>query len=127
MAQKDPTVADVQFGLDQPHIIDLLKRASAEGAALMLSEYQAGRLGEPRTWFDQQGAAQYLRLAEPTLCAYVSAGVGPVSHKIGAGRRFHRHDLDAWIRAGGVNAPEHKDKVKNPYGARRQAEQVPTS
>src|SRR5882762_4625234 len=91
-----------QFILEPTQLTGLLKRANLEGAAYMLTEFQAGHLGEPRTWFDQGGAAAYIGIAEPTLCNYVMQGVGPKSCKIGNGRRFNRADLDAWILAGGI-------------------------
>jgi excisionase family DNA binding protein len=57
------------------------------------------KLGEPRTWFDLQGAAAYLAVSEQTLSRYVKENTAPPSVKVGNGRRFHRSDLDAWIRA----------------------------
>jgi excisionase family DNA binding protein len=78
----------------------------ARGAAIAVCrEFKAkefARLGEPRTWFDLQGAAAYLALSEQTLSRYVKEQTAPPSVKIGNGRRFHRNDLDAWIKAGGV-------------------------
>jgi excisionase family DNA binding protein len=50
-----------------------------------------------------QGAA-YLAVSEQTLSRYVKENTAPPSVKIGKGRRFHRSDLDAWIRAGGILA-----------------------
>jgi len=94
----------VRLVMDPPQLVEWLKRANAEGAAYVLNEFQAGRLGEPRTWFDLDGAAAYVGIAGPTLCVYVKGGVGPVSHKIGNARRFNRKDLDAWILAGGIYA-----------------------
>jgi excisionase family DNA binding protein len=49
-------------------------------------------------------APPYLSVSEQTLSRYVKENTAPPSVKIGKGRRFHRSDLDAWIRAGGVLA-----------------------
>jgi hypothetical protein len=35
---------------------------------------------------------------------YVKEQIAPASVKVGNGRRFHRSDLDTWIRAGGIFA-----------------------
>jgi hypothetical protein len=78
--------------------------AGLAAAAEVLTAMRAGRLIEPRTWFDQRQAADYLGIAEPTLCLYAKAGCAPNSKKIGRGRRYHRFDLDAWILNGGVDA-----------------------
>src|ERR1700730_4241183 len=59
---------------------------------------------DARTWFDLQGAAAYLAISEQTLSRYVKERIAPASVKVGNGRRFHRSDLDAWIRAGGIFA-----------------------
>jgi excisionase family DNA binding protein len=83
------------------------ERLAREAAAAVCREYNAkdfAKLGEPRTWFDLQGAAAYLAISEQTLSRYVKEAIAPLSVKIGNGRRFHRHDLDAWIRAGGTFA-----------------------
>jgi excisionase family DNA binding protein len=58
----------------------------------------------PTNWFNLQGAAAYLAVSEQTLSRYVKENTAPPSVKIGKGRRFHRGDLDAWIRVGGVLA-----------------------
>jgi excisionase family DNA binding protein len=69
-----------------------------------LNAREFAKLGEPRTWFDLQGAAAYLAVSEQTLSRYVKENTAPPSVKVGNGRRFHRSDLDAWIRAGGILA-----------------------
>src|SRR3954471_605704 len=98
MAKIQSAPADrVQLVMDPPQLVEWLKRATREGAAYVLKEFEAGRLGEPRTWFDLEGAAAYIGIAAPTLCVYCKGGVGPVSHKIGNARRFNRKDLDDWI------------------------------
>jgi excisionase family DNA binding protein len=83
------------------------EQLAREAAAAVCKEFNAkefARLGEPRTWFDLQGAAAYLAVSEQTLSRYVKEQTAPPSVKVGNGRRFHRSDLDAWIRAGGVLA-----------------------
>ena len=73
-----------------------LEQLAREAAAVVCKELNARefvKLGEPRTWFDLQGAAAYLALSEQTL-----------SRERSAKATFHRSDLDAWIRAGGVLA-----------------------
>src|ERR1700749_3067447 len=83
------------------------KQLAREAAAAVCKELNAkefAKLGEPRTWFDLQGAAAYLALSEQTLSRYVKERTAPPSVKVGNGRRFHRNDLDPWIRAGGVFA-----------------------
>jgi excisionase family DNA binding protein len=76
-------------------------------AAIVCKEINAkefAKLGEPRTWFDLQGAAAYLAISEQTLSRYVKERITPDSVKVGNGRRFHRSDLDAWVTAGGIFA-----------------------
>src|ERR1700676_1244248 len=83
------------------------ERLPREAAAAVCKELNAkefAKLGEPRTWFDLQGAAAYLAVSEQTLSRYVEERTAPPSVKVGNGRRFHRSDLDAWIRAGGILA-----------------------
>lgn len=84
-----------------------LEQLAREAAIAVCREFKAkefAKLGEPRTWFDLQGAAAYLAISEQTLSRYVKEQTAPLSVKIGNGRRFHRNDLDAWIKAGGVLA-----------------------
>ena len=81
-----------------------LAREAAAAVCKELSAKDFAKLGEPRTWFDLQGAAAYLAISEQTLSRYVKEETAPPSVKIGNGRRFHRADLDAWIRAGGILA-----------------------
>jgi excisionase family DNA binding protein len=84
-----------------------LKQLAREAAAVICKELNArefAKLGEPRTWFDLQGAAAYLAISEQTLSRYVKEQTAPPSVKVGKGRRFHRSDLDSWIRAGGILA-----------------------
>jgi excisionase family DNA binding protein len=83
------------------------KQLAREAAAAVCKELNAkefAKLGEPRTWFDLQGAAAYLAVSEQTLSRYVKERIAPASVKVGNGRRFHRNDLDSWVRAGGVLA-----------------------
>jgi excisionase family DNA binding protein len=90
------------------------EQLAREAAVAVCKEFNAkefAKLGEPRTWFDLQGAAAYLALSEQTLSRYVKERTAPASVKVGNGRRFHRNDLDAWIRAGGTFA---FNKTENP-------------
>jgi excisionase family DNA binding protein len=83
------------------------EQLAREAAAVICKELNArefAKLGEPRTWFDLQGAAAYLAVSEQTLSRYVKEKTAPPSVKIGNGRRFHRNDLDARVRAGGILA-----------------------
>jgi excisionase family DNA binding protein len=83
------------------------EQLAREAAAAVCNEFNArefAKLGEPRTWFDLQGAAAYLAISEQTLSRYVKQSIAPESVKVGNGRRFHRSDLDSWVRAGGVFA-----------------------
>ena len=81
-----------------------LTREAAAAVCKELNVKEFAKLGEPRTWFDLQGAAAYLAVSEQTLSRYVKERTAPSSIKIGNGRRFHRSDLDAWIRSGGILA-----------------------
>lgn len=84
-----------------------VEHLAREAAIAVCREFKAkefARLGEPRTWFGLQGAAAYLAISEQTLSRYVKEQTAPPSVKVGNGRRFHRNDLDAWIKAGGVLA-----------------------
>jgi excisionase family DNA binding protein len=84
-----------------------LEQLARQVATTVCNEINAknfAKLGEPRTWFDLQGAAAYLAISEQTLSRYVKEQTAPPSVKVGNGRRFHRNDLDAWVRAGGVLA-----------------------
>ena len=83
------------------------EQLARDTAAAVCKEFNArefAKLGEPRTWFDLQGAAAYLAVSEQTLSRYVKEQTAPASVKVGNGRRFHRNDLDAWVRVGGVLA-----------------------
>ena len=83
------------------------EQLAREAAATVCKEFKVkefAKLGEPRTWFDLQGAAAYLAVSEQTLSRYVKEQIAPARVKVGNGRRFHRSDLDAWIRAGGIFA-----------------------
>lgn len=90
--------------LEQAQVVELAKKANAEGAMTVLSEFREGRLGAPRTWLNQEDAAAYLTLTSSTLSGYEKRGVAPKSVKIGGGRRYNVADLDAWVRAGGILA-----------------------
>jgi excisionase family DNA binding protein len=74
-----------------------LARAAAAIVCKEINAKEFAKLGEPRTWFDLQGAAAYLAISEQTLSRYVKERIAPASVKVGNGRRFHRSDLDAWI------------------------------
>jgi excisionase family DNA binding protein len=92
---------------NSPNRLAEFEQLAREAAAAVCNEFNAkdfAKLGEPRTWFDLQGAAAYLAMSEQTLSRYVKEQTAPASVKIGNGRRFHRADLDAWIRAGGLLA-----------------------
>jgi excisionase family DNA binding protein len=91
---------------NSPDRLEEFEQLARDAAAAVCKEFNAKHFanGEPRTWFDLQGAAAYLALSEQTLSRYVKEQTAPPSVKIGNGRRFHRADLDAWIRAGGILA-----------------------
>ena len=88
----------------RPSDFEQLAREAAAAVCKELNVKEFAKLGEPRTWFDLQGAAAYLAVSEQTLSRYVKERTAPSSVKVGNGRRFHRSDLDAWIRAGGILA-----------------------
>ena len=78
------------------------ERLAREAAAIVLTRSNAkefAKLGEHRTWFDSQGAAAYLAVSKQTLSRYVEERIARPSVKIDNGRRFHRNDLDASMRA----------------------------
>jgi excisionase family DNA binding protein len=97
-----------------PSDFEQVIREAAIAVCKELNVRDFAKLGEPRTWFDLQGASAYLAVSEQTLSRYVKEHTAPPSIKIGNGRRFHRDGLDAWIRAGGVLA------FKKPDGAKSQ-------
>jgi excisionase family DNA binding protein len=81
------------------------KRGGLAALEEFVARYKTGTLlGEPRTWFTAQQAADFLCVAEPTLARYTKEGTAPESVRIGNGRRFHRDALNAWIRNGGIHA-----------------------
>ncbi len=88
----------------RPSDFEQLARDTAAAVCKEFNAREFAELGEPRTWFDLQGAAAYLAVSEQTLSRYVKEQTAPASVKVGNGRRFHRNDLDAWVRAGGVLA-----------------------
>lgn len=102
-------------------IEQLIRRAGIAAAAEVLAA-SGGKWLEPRTWLNQKQAADYLGIAEPTLCLYVRAGCAPTSRKIGHGRRYHRADLDTWILNGGIDAFEGVDL--NVYGRQKQRRRI---
>ena len=105
MGARVPAVLNV---LDGSNIAELAKRANAEGAMQVLAQFQEGRLGGPKTWLNQEEAAEYLSLTPSTLSGYEKRGIAPKSVKIGGGRRYNRADLDVWIIAGGILAFERR-------------------
>jgi len=98
------TVMRTSNNNSRPSDFELLAREAAAAVCKELNVKEFAKLGEPRTWFDLQGAAAYLAVSEQTLSRYVKEQTAPSSVKVGNGRRFHRSDLDAWIRAGGILA-----------------------
>jgi excisionase family DNA binding protein len=98
------TVVRTSNGAGRPADLEQLAREAAAAICKEINAREFAKLGEPRTWFDLQGAAAYLVVSEQTLSRYVKENTAPPSVKIGKGRRFHRSDLDAWIRAGGILA-----------------------
>jgi len=96
------------------------ERPAREVAAAVSQEFNVReftRFGELRTWFDLQGAAAHLAVSEQTISRYVKEKIAPPSVKVGNGRRFHRNDLDAWIRAGGILAFKKVDDGNLPLQA----------
>jgi hypothetical protein len=83
---------------------DEVAREAAAIICIELNAKELAKLGERRTWFDLQGGAVSLAISEQTLSRYVKEKAATASVKIGNGRRFHRNDLDTWIRAGGILA-----------------------
>jgi len=56
------------------------QQLAREAAAIVCKELNAkefAKLGEPRTWFDLQGAAAYLGISEQTLSRYVRERTAP--------------------------------------------------
>jgi excisionase family DNA binding protein len=97
---------------NSPDRLAEFEQLAREAVAAVCKELNAkdfAKLGEPRTWFDLQGAAACLAISEQTLSRYVKEQTAPPTVKIGNGRRFHRADLDAWIRAGSILAFETLD------------------
>jgi excisionase family DNA binding protein len=93
--------------INSPDRLADFEQLAREAAAAVCKELNAkdfAKLGEPRTWFDLQGAAAYLVISEQTLSRYVKDQTAPARVKIGNRRRFHRADLDAWITAGAILA-----------------------
>jgi excisionase family DNA binding protein len=104
---------------NSPDRLAEFEQLAREAVAAVCKELNArdfAKLGEPRTWFDLQGAATYLAISEQTLSRYVKEKTAPPSVKIGNGRRFHRADLDAWIRAGGILAFKKPDDTDSNRG-----------
>jgi excisionase family DNA binding protein len=97
------TVVPTSNGANRPADLEQLAREAAAAICKELNAREFAKVGEPRTWFTLQGAA-YLAVSEQTLSRYVKENTAPPSVKLGNGRRFHRSDLDAWIRAGGILA-----------------------
>jgi excisionase family DNA binding protein len=91
-------------GANRPADLEQLAREAVAAICKEINAREFAKLGEPRTWFHPQGAAAYLAISEQTLSRYVKENTAPPSVKIGKGRRFHRSDLDAWIRGGGILA-----------------------
>src|ERR1700730_11959861 len=53
---------------------------------------------------EAEDGRRLVRVLHGQLSRYVKENTAPPSVKVGNGRRFHRSDLDAWIRAGGILA-----------------------
>jgi excisionase family DNA binding protein len=104
------TVVRTSNGAHRPADLEQLAREAAAAICKKINAREFAKLGEPRTWFDLQGAAAYLAVSGQTLSRYVKENIAPRSVKIGKGRRFHRSDLDACIRAGGILAFKRAEK-----------------
>ena len=53
---------------------------------------------------EAEDGRRLVRVLHGQLSRYVKENTASPSVKVGNGRRFHRSDLDAWIRAGGILA-----------------------
>ena len=53
---------------------------------------------------EAEDGRRLVRVLHGQLSRYVKENTAPPSVKVSNGRRFHRSDLDAWIRAGGILA-----------------------
>jgi hypothetical protein len=53
---------------------------------------------------EAEDGRRLVRVLHGQLSRYVKENTAPPSVKVGNSRRFHRSDLDAWIRAGGILA-----------------------
>ena len=58
-----------------------LARQAAAAVCKELNAKDFAKLGEPRTWFDLQGAAAYLAISEQTLSRYVKEQAAPLKDR----------------------------------------------
>ena len=49
--------------------------------------------------FNTREAAEYVRLAKPTLERFRISGAGPAFCKLGGAVRYRKEDLDQWLAA----------------------------
>ena len=64
-------------GADRPADLEQLAREAAAAICKEIKAREFAKLGEPRTWFDLQGAAAYLAVSEQTLSRYVKENTAP--------------------------------------------------
>lgn len=57
-------------------------------------------------WLDSHQVAKYLGVSIDTVRAWRYRGVGPVGHRVGRHVRYHRDEIDRWVREGDDCRPE---------------------
>lgn len=83
-------------------LLDTLDDATLDALAERLAPRLAGRLStDSPTWLSVQAAADYLACPKSRIYALVSSRRIPFC-KDGSRTLFDRHELDEWVRNGGV-------------------------
>jgi excisionase family DNA binding protein len=51
-------------------------------------------------WMTNEEVAAYAKVPLETVRAWRYRGVGPIGHRVGRHVRYHRDDVDNWMRSG---------------------------
>ena len=67
----------------------------------------------PKEWLTEAELAELLQCSTDTLKAYAMREENPLPYgKVGEMRRYHREDVDAWLRAEGQRDRERRMRAK---------------
>lgn len=87
----------------------------AERVALRVVEAHKPAAVRPRDWLTEAEVADLLQCSTDTVRAYAMRDEHPLPYgKVGEIRRYHRADVDAWVRAEGERDRERRRGARKP-------------